>query len=209
MSRPSHIVTSNSESEDNTSIVPSDSDSAMSEISSSMIEQYDHPRKLHDTTPAHDRYVFVFIKDHADTGTGMEFKIRYLDAFFSAFSHFKVLCCKICKPINDLRFKIGEDFIEQTDTPEELGLLHNTTTQIKVFSTISGLMCRSCKSDGYPTTEIIVENPEPFFLEASNYEIRDCLAHHRGPDWVQDVAEDAIQVDDRHPHACIFSASSA
>ncbi|KAK5740388.1 Small ubiquitin-related modifier 1 [Elasticomyces elasticus] len=124
------------------------------------------PRGAFDTTlkqdhkakAAADRRVTVVIRDNRDhNGAGMIFELKYLGMFENAFNHFRAACCKTCKPIDGMRFKMDNKVVLSTDTPKTLRLLHNSTTIIRVFSSPPGLQCFSCKSRGYPQSNGVIK----------------------------------------------------
>ncbi|KAK4954405.1 Small ubiquitin-related modifier 2 [Elasticomyces elasticus] len=116
----------------------------------------------HLDTPERARQVTVIIKDINDRdGPGMTFAVKYLSTFKNPFDHFKAACCRSCKPARDLRFKRDGTSVLQTDTPQKLGLLHNSNIIIRVYSTVPGLNCASCQATGYPKSNDIIKSGAP------------------------------------------------
>ncbi|KAF7194651.1 Small ubiquitin-related modifier 2 [Pseudocercospora fuligena] len=122
---------------------------------------FDFPGRTHYSISERDRHVSIIIKNAADNdGCGMTFKLKYHDTFKNAFNHFRRECCTTCVPLDDLRFKSDKVWIDENDTPKKLDLWHNTTTQIRAFSNLTGLQCTNCKKQGYPAKSEVIEYPK-------------------------------------------------
>ncbi|KAK3696905.1 Small ubiquitin-related modifier 2 [Vermiconidia calcicola] len=120
-------------------------------------DDFDFPHGEHDRTAEADRTVHIVIKDASDTyGKGMAFEVRYLDSFKNAFDSFKQASCVNCRAVDKIRFKTNMTRIHEEDTPKELGLKHNTTTEIRAWSNVAGLQCASCQIHGYPKADAML-----------------------------------------------------
>ncbi|KAK5696692.1 SUMO protein smt3 [Elasticomyces elasticus] len=116
----------------------------------------------HRITPAKDRLVTVVIRDNRDhNGAGMIFEVKYFGTLENPFNHFKAACCKTCKPMDGMRFRMENKAVLSTDTPATLNLRHNTTTIIRVFFAVPGLMCHACKSKGFPKSNGVIKPGTP------------------------------------------------